>query len=149
MESFLFIIACQLISFLLLYIILKRKLDKQYSKQGQIETIESEVEKIIIELNQTTSRNIGLIEDKMKEIESLLDSTEKRLNTLKRESEKHDLSKKVYNNLIANDHKSQNRNIKDEVIRLYSSGFPSEMIANQLGASVGEVELIISLSENK
>jgi len=149
MESFLFIIACQLISFLLLYIFLKRKLDKQYSKQGQIESIEHEVEKIIIELNQTTARNIGLIENKLKEIEALMGTTDKRLNILRRESEKHDLSKKVYNNLIESSNQHKNRNIKDEVIRLYSSGFPSEMIANQLGASVGEVELIISLAEKK
>ncbi len=149
MESFLFIIACQLISFLLLYIFLKRKLDKQYSKQGQIESIEHEVEKIIIELNQTTARNIGLIENKLKEIEALMGTTDKRLNILRRESEKHDLSKKVYNNLMESSNQHKNRNIKDEVIRLYSSGFPSEMIANQLGASVGEVELIISLAEKK
>jgi hypothetical protein len=147
MESFLLTIFCQLIIFVVLYVILKKRLERQYSQRTQIEKIETEVEKVIMELNHTTERNIGLIENKIKEINSLLESTDKRLNILKRESEKHDLSKKVYTHLVESSNMSKNKNIRDEVMRLYASGFQSNMIANQLGASVGEVELIISLGK--
>ena len=147
MESFLFIIACQLVSFLVLYLVLKRLLEKQYSHKAEIARVQAEVEKVIVELNQTTERNIGLIENKIREMETLLDSTDKRLNLLKRESEKHDLSKKVYTQLAEHGNKNKNRDIKQEVMRLYASGFSSGTIANQLGSSVGEVELIISLAE--
>jgi hypothetical protein len=146
METFLFIIACQLVSFLVLYLLLKKRLDKQYSHDAQIGKIEKEVEKIITELNRTTERNIGILENKILEIENLMTSTDKRLGVLKRESEKHDLSQKIYANLAPSTANNANRDIKAEVMRLYESGFPSGMIANQLGASIGEVELIISLA---
>ncbi len=146
MEIFLFIIACQLVCFLVLYVLLKKRLDKQYSYDAQIGKIEREVEKIITELNRTTERNIGILEHKIAEIEKLMTATDKRLGVLKRESEKHDLSQKIYTNLAPAAAHNKSRNIKEEVMRLYASGFPSGMIANQLGTSIGEVELIISLA---
>jgi hypothetical protein len=149
MEIFLFIVACQLISFLLLYVFLKKKLEKQFSHDAQIEKIEREVEKIITELNSTTERNIGILEHKLTEIQNILTATDKRLGVLKRESEKHDLSKKIYTNLSPAVGGNKNRDIKEEVMRMYSTGFSSDMIATQLGTSIGEVELIISLAAKK
>ena len=152
MEFILLIIALQFITFFILYLLLKRNIEKNYGADTQIKKITQEVARIIIELNQITDRNIGLIEAKINELKEIMANTDKRILLMKRDEEKHDMSKKLYNSIIEKsnrDFKMQDNNIKKEVLKLYQSGFNSNMIANQLGAPLGEVELIISLAENE
>ena len=146
------VIILQLLSFFLLYFLLRKNIVKNYGGEAQIQKINQEVSRIIVELNNITDRNIGLIESKIIELKEIMTNTDKRILLMKREEEKHDLSKKVYTNILEkskNEINVKERNLKDEVIKLYRNGLESNAIANQLGASLGEVELIISLSENK
>lgn len=144
------ILAC----FVLLYLILKRKIEKSVNPRAFIDEIRVEVDRIILELNNTTERNISLIEDKINQLTELLEKADKKIMLLSRESEKYNISKN-YSDILKKVKKSDgpdNKNmeetdVKEKVLKLYREGFSPSVIANHTNLPIGEVELIISLTE--
>ncbi len=148
------IIAIQILGFLVVYFLLKRWLERRIKADDMGQKIQDELGSIMVELNRTTEQNIQLIEDKIGTLQELLAEVDKRLSVLKRESEKHEISRSIYDQLRqgqARDERGQigDRNIQKEVMRLNGEGFSPSIIAGYLGTTVGEVELIISLEKNK
>ncbi len=88
-----------------LYIVLNKKIDRQLNPKEMLDRIRGEVEDIIKELNHTTERNIGLIEDRVESLKNLLESTDRRLAVLRREAEKHELSTAVYTSILQQNRK--------------------------------------------
>ncbi|MEE9306355.1 MAG: hypothetical protein V3V57_02360, partial [Spirochaetia bacterium] len=65
MERFILYSALLIAGFFVVYLILKRGLSKSLDPQTVLESIREEVDRIIVELNSTTDRNITLLEDKV------------------------------------------------------------------------------------
>lgn len=137
-----------------------RKIAKKLSSGDLLEKVRKEVGGILLELNRTTDRNIGLIEERLGTLKEFLDSADKRILLIKREAEKHEVSTQVYNRILRKKQPSppreesrdetQRRVVSyEEVMSLYNKGISSGLIASKLGTTVGEVELIISLQDRK
>lgn len=140
------ILAGLILGFSVIYLILKKKIASSLDPNTQIERIREEINHLIVDLNQTTDRNIALIEDRVNRLMDLLAEADKKINLLQRESEKHQLSNKVYADIARKKADTAKEDRQDEVLRLHREGFSTEMIAKRVGAPVSEVELIISLS---
>ena len=148
------IITIQVLGFLVVYFLLKRWIERRIKPDEMGQKIQDELGSIMVELNRTTEQNIQLIEDKIGTLQELLAEVDKKLSVLKRESEKHEISRSVYDQIRqgrGRDAKGQigDRNIQKEVMRLHREGFSPGVIAGRLGTTVGEVELIISLENSK
>jgi len=147
------------VGFIILYLLLRRIVDRWFANAAQLDKIQQEVEKMLVELNHATSRNIDLIESRIRDLKEMLSTVDKRIGLLKREEEKHEMGKTVYNRIMKTpplpvlDRKISDDtpplNVRDRILNLYHSGFSSSMIANQVGKTVGEVELVISLAEKE
>lgn len=74
--DFLFLFLLNAAALAVIYIVLRKRIDKRYSSSAFLEEIDKEVSKIITEMNQTTERNIELIENKLESLSSLGKKTE-------------------------------------------------------------------------
>ena len=92
MERFILYGALAIAGYFIVYLILKAKLNKSVDPKAILESIREEVDRIIVELNSTTDRNITLLEDKVQSLSTLLEQADKKIGILKREIEKHELS---------------------------------------------------------
>jgi hypothetical protein len=82
------------------YLLLVRRIDRRLEPGRVVDNIRSEIEGIIVELNQTTDRNIGLIEDRVSRLNNVLEQADRRLSLLKRELESRASSSERYNDIL-------------------------------------------------
>ena len=143
------IIATEILGFTVVFLVLKKKIEKISDSSFLTGKIREEVNQIIVELNQTADRNIALIEDRIQNIIDLLSKADKRISVLQRETEKHEVSKNMYQNVMEATKRKDEVNRQQEVLRLFREGISSVTIANRTGIPIGEVELIISLGSRK
>jgi len=133
--------------------------------------IHCDLNQMIVELNQTTERNIALIEERINALSSILTTADKRIAMLSERAErpmKHrpkrsaetdtsagylDLGKSAAQATTlrstaakkAEDSSAAKTPDPDRVVQLHEQGIEPTLIATRLGTTVGEVELIISL----
>lgn len=141
---------------LFIYLKLTKQIRNTKSYDYMIERIRRDVDELVVEINQTTDRNISLVEDRINTIKTLLVQVDSRITLLDREIKK---PKKViprYTNLqktiipdVTKTRNDQNVSKREQVIELSKKGFTSGIIASKVGVSIGEVELIISLTSGK
>ncbi len=181
------------------FVYLHSKFERRTRPEALLQEVAREVNSIIVELNQTTDRNIGLIEERIETLKGLLEKVDKRLALMRREWEQYDSTTQVYTNLrqaasggritpfaqgqgeaspqrreapdqipeqqprkrgsrpatgasaaSAAKTAQQNRDeIRKQVIGLHRKGIATNIIANRVGSTLGEVELIIALHEKK
>lgn len=136
--------------YLVVYLLLKRRLARTLNAARLLDEVREEVDRILVELNQTTNRNITLIEDRISRLNDLLGKADRKIALLDREAEKQGLAARLYSELSARrpleaegPEAPEDRN--EEVVRLARSGLSPELIGQRLGITLGEVELIISL----
>jgi hypothetical protein len=84
---------------LLVYVLLRDRVRRATSAEAQIAEIRDEVSRLVVELNQTTDRNIALIEDRIASLNEQLAVADRKIGLLRREIEKHDVGTQVYNRL--------------------------------------------------
>ena len=84
---------------LLVYILLRDRVRRATSVDSQIAEVREEVSRLLVELNQTTDRNIALIEDRIARLNESLSAADKKIGLLRRESEKHDVGAQIYSRL--------------------------------------------------
>jgi hypothetical protein len=84
---------------LLVYVLLRDRVRRATSAEAQIAEIRDEVSRLVVELNQTTDRNIALVEDRIASLNEQLSVADKKIGLLRREIEKHDVGAQVYNRL--------------------------------------------------
>lgn len=146
MERVILYSAVLIAGFFVVYLILKSKLSKSVDPKAILESIRGEVDRIIVELNSTTDRNISLLEDKVQSLSSLLEKADRKISVLRREIEKHELSGKVYSELAEQrGQKMEEEDLQSQVLRLNRQGISASVIAKRLGITLAEIELIISL----
>jgi hypothetical protein len=172
MSTILVLLAVNLIGYLVIYLVLNERIRRAASPASQMQEFREEVNRLVIELNQTTDRNIALIEDRIASLMELLAKTDKKMGLLKRESEKHEVGAKVYSRIreakapsgtgqpsTGPETGSRGRqepevpsvqlDLRDRVVALFRAGFTASLIASRVGAPLGEVELIIALERQK
>ena len=140
-----------------------RKISK-LQKSNIILELQSEINELVMELNQTADRNINILEEKINTLTMVLKDADKRIKILKNESDKVKSEPVTYNahGKIKDNQTSFNVpgkkqikkqvleiNKKERIIELHNNGFTSPVIASRVGLTVGEVELIISLVEGR
>ncbi len=152
------IIGINIIIIILIFLYLNRKIEKRIEPAAILKKIEDEINEIILELNQTTDRNIGLIEDRIKVLREVLEKADKRINLIKKEAEKSEFSTTLYNNIlkkartennIQEERKGYKVTDQEKIIDLHRKGISANIIAKRVGTTVGEVELVISLDNGK
>lgn len=149
MERYILYGALAIAGYFIVYLILKAKLNKSVDPQAILESIREEVDRIIVELNSTTDRNITLMEDKVQSLTALLEQADKKIGILKREIEKHELSGKVYSELARGGQRIQQPEEQDrrtQVLNLHRQGISASAIAKRLGITLAEIELIVTLA---
>ena len=149
MARFILYGALAIAGYFIVYLILKAKLNKSVDPRAILESIREEVDRIIVELNSTTDRNITLMEDKVQSLTALLEQADKKIGILKREIEKHELSGKVYSELARGGQRIQQPEEQDrrtQVLNLHRQGISASAIAKRLGITLAEIELIITLA---
>ena len=149
MERYILYGALAIAGYFIVYLILKAKVNKSVDPAAILESIREEVDRIIVELNSTTDRNITLLEDKVQSLTSLLEQADKKIGILKREIEKHELSGKVYSELARSGQRVQQPEEQDrraQVLNLHKQGISASAIAKRLGITLAEIELILSLA---
>jgi len=157
MEYAILVIGLMGAGFFVIYLLLRRTVGRWFTSTAQIDKVKEEVERMLVELNHATSRNIDLIEARVVQLKEMLASVDKRIGLYKREMEKTELGKRVYSSIVKAQPPAVMKNeepepvssvnIRDKVLNLYHAGFTTAVIANQLQSTIGEVELIISLAE--
>jgi hypothetical protein len=125
-------------------------LSKSLDPQAVLEAIREEVDRIIVELNSTTDRNITLLEDKVQSLTALIEQADKKIGILRREIEKHELAGKVYSELAEKRGKEpEEQDVHTQVIQQHRQGISASVIAKRLGITLAEIELIITLANKK
>jgi hypothetical protein len=160
--DFLLLFALNSGSMVLLYYFLKRKVDKTYNQGVFLDRVEKEVGTIITELNQTTERNIQLIENKLDSLRSLstkvdyvIRQAEEDLGRLQDEAEilrRRDRSpgQPHYNQprvpKIEEEPLDPREQKKRQVSQLVLQGLELSEVSEKTGMSIGEIELIMALT---
>jgi DNA-binding NarL/FixJ family response regulator len=151
MERFILYGALAIAGYFIVYLILKAKLKHFVDPKAILESIREEVDRIIVELNSTTDRNITLLEDKVQSLSTLLEQADKKIGILRREIEKHELGAKVYSDLARSGKRIENPEEQDrstQVLNLHRQGISASAIAKRLGITLAEIELIITLASH-
>jgi hypothetical protein len=147
------VLALIITGFVVLYLILKKKIERRTDPSAALSEIRDEVDRIIVELNQTTDRNITLIEDKLAALGEKLAVADRKIALLQKESEKNELSSQVYSNILQKRAETrpepQAEDAHEQVLRMHLSGVSPAAIAKRLGRPLAEIELIISLSARR
>jgi hypothetical protein len=148
MTTILLILGTQIVGFFLIYALLKKRLTRFVETEKMGERVREELNSIMVELNRITEQNVGVIEDRIKSLAELLAKADKKIALLKREAEKHEVGSAVYRSLKERQPPEvgeKPESMRQKVLRLHGEGFSPEVIAGNLGTTIGEVELIISM----
>jgi hypothetical protein len=157
----------------IVFLVFRRRINRILEGGELIDTIKDEINHLVVELNQTTERNIGLIEERIGRLQKLVGDADRKIMLLGKESEKVKFGAEVYDRLkkaapivhpaappknsFGDDREQRGdpdkavvpdpeRTTAEEVLELHRQGFDSRIIATRTGSNVGEIELIISLS---
>jgi hypothetical protein len=93
------ILSINLVLLFVCLLVFRRYVDRRTSQQNALDEVKQEVGAIITELNQTTERNIELVEDRMRRLRELMDGADKRLGALRRHAESDKAADLTYSRL--------------------------------------------------
>jgi len=96
MGTFLALLALNLVGFFFIWLLLRRQVRRYASPTAQMTELRAEVDRLVVELNQTTERNILLLEDRIAGLTELLGQADKKMDILRREAEKREMGARVY-----------------------------------------------------
>jgi hypothetical protein len=74
-------------------------IDRKSASVAVLDEIRREVGAILTEMNQTTERNIELLEDRISRLQETLDQADRRVSILRRENSRQHSAEKVYSHL--------------------------------------------------
>jgi len=88
MKLALVLLGADIIILCLIYVFLKRRVDRSLRSTDLLNQIETEIGLVVTELNQTTERNISLVEDRISRLTALMEQADRRMVLFQREREK-------------------------------------------------------------
>jgi hypothetical protein len=97
--TILIVLVLDLGGLILVYVLLRDRVRRATSVESQVAEVREEVSRLLVELNQTTDRNIALIEDRIARLNESLAAADKKIGLLRREIEKHDVGAQIYSRL--------------------------------------------------
>ncbi len=142
-------IGINIIILVIFFVYFKTKIENVSRSSDVLEVIAEEVNQIIIELNQTTERNIVLIEEKINNLNDLLKKSDKIISIIKKEDSKRKIVSNSYSDIGKNKRILKKRTINQEILYLHEQGIDTRIISEKTGKPSGEVELVISLNSKK
>ena len=171
----LLLLAAVAAGYVVVYFVLKKKIARTLAATTVLREVREEVNRILVELNQTTHRNVTLLEDRIASLSELLAKTDKKLSLARRETEKQDLADRLYTELADRPRRpapgqrpaepaatapvpesaegaAPTQSLPEAAtaaVRLAQAGLSPSLIARRLGLPLGEVELILSLAEHR
>ncbi|MFO7731151.1 MAG: hypothetical protein R6V86_10325 [Spirochaetia bacterium] len=83
----------------IVYILLVKRINKEKSSTVITEQVRNEIDRMVIDLNQTADRNIGLIEQQLKSLTEMIQEADHRISLLQKHSEKLNKSTDTYNQI--------------------------------------------------
>jgi len=92
-------LAISLVAVAIAVIVTRRMVDRRTGSAAVMDEIRREVGSILTEMNQTTERNIELLEDRVTRLKEIVDQADRRLGTLRRETQKQENAEMVYSHL--------------------------------------------------
>jgi hypothetical protein len=95
------LLAVEIGGFLVIWAILRERVRREASAASQARELREEVGRLVVELDQTTERNVALVEDAMSRLNELLARTDKKIGLLAREADRHDGGMRLYGKLAA------------------------------------------------
>lgn len=147
----------------LVFILLQRRdIKREIAVKTIVNQLRKEISELIVELNGTTERNILLVENRIRELKQLVDKASKLHKVFEIEKNKQAKTEQVYSELsrkrpimlqastpFTNIDESTDfdlLSLRDKALWMYQRGDSPEIIADKLGMKRGEIELIVSLS---
>jgi hypothetical protein len=165
MVGTLLVILANCVVLFIFFVYFRRRIDRALQSESILSDIRAEVDQMIVELNQTTDRNVGLVEDHLERLAIRIAEADRRIVVLKKEAEKVRTADTVYSRLkpVALPRQPEVKKaeqkpealpekkitIRDQVLELYRSGMEAREIAAKVDKTLGEVELIITLGTNR
>jgi len=145
------------------YFLLNRRISRILDSEKLLSRVDEEINELILEMNQTTERNILIIEDRIKKLSALVEEADKSVVRLNRELNRKKEETEEYSHLarkrkiplqtdeIVREHEKtdENQSEKNRILEMYNRGLSPDLIATRTGTSIGEVELIITLNSRK
>jgi hypothetical protein len=148
-------------------------LRKKTGSREILEDYREEVNKLIVEIDAATERDVYLVEERIKSLKKTLEEVDKKIEVYAREFERRRSTETVYNSLGRNakpaapppeplsppdplpgqarektpPESPAPRPLKAQVAELAAQGLSPEAIAARLKVSISEVELIIAIQE--
>lgn len=148
----------------LFFVYFRRQLKKKINPDNLLNEINEEINHVLIQLNNVTDRNIGLLESRITSLKEILEQVDKKITYYHKEMKKAEAEPIVYSHLVKKKpgnsaqyvalkepevkevDKPKVKPMKTQVLELYRQGFSPDVIASRTGVALGEVELIISLT---
>lgn len=123
--------ALQLVGLVVVYLVLRRYLDRKLHRFDEAPELRSRVAELTAEMNATAERSVALLEDRIRLLDESL-----------READRHTAAPADADAAGAGEREAR-------VMRLRRLGFSSAVIADRLATSQGEVELILNLAAER
>ncbi len=96
MGIFLLSIAVNALLVSLVYLLARRRINRLLSGGEALDAIKDEINRLVVELNQTSDRNNGKIEERINRLQELIREADRKIMLLGKESEKVRLGTDVY-----------------------------------------------------
>ena len=132
------LVGLQLVGLAVLYLVLRRYLDRRLRGLDEAPELRSRVADLTAEMNATAERNVTLLEDRIRRLDESL-----------READRHASRSVPEDHQAAPAHTGGAAEREARVMRLRKLGFSSAVIADRLATSQGEVELILNLAAER
>ncbi len=158
------LIICSVYSFII-YKVLSSKISKKIDNKTFLKEVHEEIGSLITQINETSDRNVLLIENRLERLNDLISISDRSITNLKNYNniKKYEATKVEeevtgenipieIEEVITDEVKSNNVNDdvtltrRERILLLHRQGISPTIIASQTKATIGEVELIISLS---
>jgi hypothetical protein len=99
MNDFLTIAGVSLVLWAGTFLYFRSYLNRRTSAERVLRELREEVEKLVSEVDLATDRDVTLVEDRIKTLRALLDESDKRIATMKREAERRLSEERAYSEL--------------------------------------------------
>ena len=130
--------ALQLVGLAVLYLVLRRYLDRKLRRFDEAPELRSQVAALTAEMNAAAERNVTLLEDRIRRLDESL-----------READRRAAQRVPEGRHAAPAAAGGAGERQARVMRLRRLGFSSAVIADRLATSQGEVELILNLAADR
>lgn len=161
---------------LLAFIYFRSYIKRRTGDEATIKQIRDEINSLVVYINETTDKDMTLLEDKEKSLRALIEEVDKRLKVYARELERRENSDhalaalapravhETYSDLspglaprereprfvqAGQQIAPEPKPIGEQIRELARSGFSAPVIASRLGISISEVDLAVALLERK